>query len=90
MAREPAHIAQPQRPGRVPIRRQRRPFHREPRRDGLGLALLHESDEVAEPPGLLLVPWGRLNIRVKIGHKPSRPGTGPGFSGGGTSAMSRK
>src|SRR6185312_3820431 len=55
MAREPAHVGQPQRPGRVPIRRQRRPFRRELRRGGLGLALLHEGDEVAEPPGLVLV-----------------------------------
>ena len=55
MACEPAHVGQPQCPGCMPIRRQRRPFHSELRRDGLGLALLHEGDEVAEPPGLVLV-----------------------------------
>ena len=77
MAREPAHVGQPQRPGCMPIRRQGRPFHRELRRDGLGLALLHERDEVAEPPGLVLVllsePLAHAQILLEcgaqIGHR---------------------
>ena len=37
------------------IGRQRCPFHCELRRDDRGLTLLHEGDEVGEPPGLVLV-----------------------------------
>src|ERR1700684_645640 len=55
MAREPAHVGQPQRPGCMPIRRQGRPFHREVRRDDLDVALLKEGVKVSEPPGLVLV-----------------------------------
>src|SRR5207253_8284842 len=54
MAREAPHVSQPQRPGRTPIGRQRRPLHRQLRSDGRGLALLHEGDEVGEPSCLMV------------------------------------
>ncbi len=71
VAREAAHVGQPQRPGRMPIGRQRRPLYRQLRGDGRGTALLHEGDEVGEPSGLVLVlvsqPFAHAQISIECG-----------------------
>jgi hypothetical protein len=73
MAREAAHVGQPQRPRCMPIGWQCRPGHRQLRGDGRGLALLHEGDEVGQPPRLMLVlvskPLAHAQIPLECGSQ---------------------